>query len=126
MKKLLLLLFCVFTITLSACNSTGGTKPTDSKKVEMVSDVIPGKSYEHLGGDGVMHINTFDKDCKTVVSHENGVKVGSYPVTCGEKAVFTMGSKTITYSMGWSGLTKSVDLGFKTVSFSPKEVPNPE
>ncbi len=103
----------------------GLTLSFQSVFAENIAKTIAGKSFENYGGDGVTHINAFDENCKNVTSYEDGKKMGVYPITCGETVVFKMGSKTITYSNGWTGLSKEVDLGFKTVSFSPKEVQTP-
>jgi hypothetical protein len=92
---------------------------------EDISKIIAGKSFENEGKTGTF-ISSFDKECKNVTSYKNGVKMGTYPVTCSETATFNTESKKITFSNGWLGLSKTVEFGIKSKTFSPKEVANPK
>jgi len=91
-----------------------------------IADVIAGKSYEHLGGDNVTYINSFNQDCTVMSTFEDGFRGKDVPIKCGETVVIEQDGKTVTFLLEGTRVSKEVDLGFKDIQFYPKEVPNPK
>ena len=91
-----------------------------------IADVIAGKSYTYVGGNGVTYIDTFNKDCTEMAVIEDGVKGKIIHIKCGDTVAFENEGKSIVYSLDGLRVRKDVDLGFKDLVFYPKEVPNPK